>query len=56
MDILRVSLDHALRAGSLTGPHRDPFDRMLIAQGQIEKLTIITSDPAFENYEVPLIW
>ena len=56
MDILPVSLEHALRAGSLPGPHRDPFDRMLIAQGQLEKLTIITSDPAFENYEVPLIW
>jgi PIN domain nuclease of toxin-antitoxin system len=56
MDVLPVSLEHALRAGSLPGPHRDPFNRMLIAQGQLEKLTIVTSDPAFENYEVPLIW
>jgi PIN domain nuclease of toxin-antitoxin system len=56
IDVLPISLEHALRAGSLPGPHRDPFDRMIIAQGQIEKLPIITSDRAFENYEVQLIW
>jgi PIN domain nuclease of toxin-antitoxin system len=56
MTILQITMEHALSAGSLPGPHRDPFDRMLIAQGQLEKLTIITSDPAFEQYPVSLLW
>ena len=56
MTVLQISMEHALAAGSLPGPHRDPFDRMLIAQGQLEELTIVTSDPAFEQYSVTLLW
>jgi PIN domain nuclease of toxin-antitoxin system len=56
MDVLPISIEHALAAGALPGPHRDPFDRMLIAQGQIEKLSIVTSDAAFKQYSVALIW
>jgi PIN domain nuclease of toxin-antitoxin system len=54
--VLSISMVHALAAGALPGPHRDPFDRMLIAQGQIEQLPIVTSDRAFKNYPVNLIW
>jgi PIN domain nuclease of toxin-antitoxin system len=54
--VLSVSMAHALAAGALPGPHRDPFDRMLIAQGQIEQLPIVTSDRAFKKYPVNLIW
>ena len=56
MIVLQITMEHALAAGSLPGPHRDPFDRMLIAQGRIEGLTIVTSDPAFEQYPVTLLW
>jgi len=56
MDVLPITIEHALAAGALPGPHRDPFDRMLIAQGQIEKLSIVTSDTAFKQYSVSLIW
>jgi len=42
-----ISLDHALRAGSLAGAHRDPFDRILIAQSRIEKLPVVTKDPVW---------
>ncbi len=56
MTVLQITMEHALAAGSLPGPHRDPFDRMLIAQGQLEELTIVTSDPAFEQYPVTLLW
>ena len=56
MQVLPITMDHALVAGALPGPHRDPFDRMLIAQGQIEQLPIITSDREFRNYAVKLIW
>lgn len=56
MDILPITMEHALAAGALPGPHRDPFDRMLIAQGQLEGLPIVTSDPAFNQYAVTLVW
>jgi PIN domain nuclease of toxin-antitoxin system len=56
MDVLPITMEHALAAGALPGPHRDPFDRMLIAQAQIEALPIITSAPAFKQYPVTLIW
>lgn len=56
MQVLPITMKHALAAGALPGPHRDPFDRMLIAQGQIEQLPIVTSDREFKNYPVNLIW
>ena len=56
MQVLPVTMEHALAAGALPGPHGDPFDRMLIAQGQIEQLPIVTSDREFKNYPVKLIW
>lgn len=49
---LPISLDHAERAGRLPRHHRDPFDRMLVAQAQCERLTIVTRDPVFETYDV----
>jgi PIN domain nuclease of toxin-antitoxin system len=56
MQVLPITMAHALAAGALPGPHRDPFDRMLIAQGQIEQLPIVTSDRAFKRYPVELLW
>ena len=53
---LSIDLAHALRAGSLPAIHRDPFDRMLVAQAQIEGLPILTADPAISRYEVETIW
>ena len=53
---LPISVAHAQRAGNLPGPHRDPFDRMLIAQSQAEDLSIITIDPVFERYDTKVIW
>ncbi|MGP0021400.1 MAG: type II toxin-antitoxin system VapC family toxin [Candidatus Sulfotelmatobacter sp.] len=55
-DALPISLDHAVRAGGLPGEHRDPFDRMLIAQAQIENLKIISNDRIFDEYHVPRVW
>jgi PIN domain nuclease of toxin-antitoxin system len=55
-DALPVSLNHALRAGGLPGEHRDPFDRMLIAQAQMENLKIISDDHIFDEYHVPRAW
>ena len=53
---LSIELAHALRAGSLPSIHRDPFDRMLVAQAQIEGLPILTADPAIGRYDVETIW
>lgn len=53
---LPISPEHALRAGLLPGPHRDPFDRMLIAQSQAENLPLVSNDPAFDSYRVRRIW
>ena len=55
-EALPISLDHALAAGSLPGPHRDPFDRMLIAQARMEKLRVVSVDPVFKQYSVPVLW
>ncbi len=47
---------HAIGAASLPYHHRDPFDRMLIAQSQIEQMQILTADSVFNQYDVNLIW
>lgn len=54
--LLPISAEHAIRAGLLPGHHKDPFDRMLVAQGQAEGISIITNDAAFQNYGVRTIW
>ena len=56
MEVLPITLEHALAAGALPGPLKDPFDRMLIAQAQIESLTLVSIDKAFKRYKVPLLW
>ena len=53
--VLAVSLEHALEMAGLAPHHRDPFDRLLIAQSRIEDLPILTADPIFRKYEVKLI-
>ena len=52
---LPIRLEHAFRAGELPPHHRDPFDRMLVAQGQLERLTIVTRDPNISRYDVGVI-
>jgi PIN domain nuclease of toxin-antitoxin system len=54
--ILPINLSHALYVAKLPLLHRDPFDRMLIAQTITEKLLLITADSAMTPYEVPLLW
>lgn len=56
VDTLPISLEHALAAGRLPGPHRDPFDRMLMAQAQSDRLLVVTVDPVFGEYGVPVLW
>lgn len=56
IDALPITVEHAIAAGSLASPHRDPFDRMLIAQAMIEKMAIVTSDSEFAQFDVKIIW
>jgi len=56
IESMPITVEHALAAGALPGPHRDPFDRMLIAQSRIENLPVVTADPVFAQYSVPVLW
>lgn len=53
---LPIGFSHAAETRALGDHHRDPFDRMLIAQARVEGLTIVTHDPLFCPYGVPLVW
>jgi PIN domain nuclease of toxin-antitoxin system len=56
MHALPVSLAHALASESLPLHHRDPFDRLLIAQATIEGVPIVTADPEFRRYAIKVVW
>lgn len=53
---LGVTLEHVLASSALPWYHRDPFDRMLVAQAQVEELTIVTHDSQVRKYAVETVW
>lgn len=53
---LPVLTSHALLAGTFPNPHRDPFDRMLAAQSLIEGIPLVTTDPVFFDFSLPVLW
>lgn len=53
---LAITVDVAARAGALPGPHRDPFDRMLIAQALSGNLVLVSNEPLFDQYGVRRLW
>jgi PIN domain nuclease of toxin-antitoxin system len=55
-DLMPIDLPHVFRAGALPRLHGDPFDRMLVAQAQVEGLPILTADPLLGRYDVETIW
>ena len=55
-DPLPISVAHALHAGSYPQDHRDPFDRVLAAQAELEKVPLVTSDPAMSRFGVDVLW
>jgi PIN domain nuclease of toxin-antitoxin system len=55
-ELLPISPDHAIRAGLLPGTHKDPFDRMLVAQAQSESMPMVSNDQVFDTYGVRRIW
>jgi len=55
-EVLPLLIDHALRVASLPDHHRDPFDRALVAQAQVEGLALLTADRAISHYSVKILW
>jgi PIN domain nuclease of toxin-antitoxin system len=53
---LAISVRHGQAAGALPGSHRDPFDRMLVAQAMLEDLTLVSNERAFDVYGVKRLW
>lgn len=53
---LPISVLHGQAGGALPGPHRDPFDRMLIAQALVERLTLVSNEEIFDAYGVARLW
>lgn len=54
-DWLAITAPHAHEVGTLPPHHQDPFDRMLVAQARVEGLTLVTRDPQFNSYGIPLL-
>lgn len=54
--MLAIEFPHALKVAELTDHHRDPFDRILIAQAMVENMALVSGDEKFNTYPVPVIW
>jgi PIN domain nuclease of toxin-antitoxin system len=55
-EALPIALAHGLRAGAYSQPHRDPFDRMLAAQAELERLVLLTADPQLSTFPCQVLW
>ncbi|HKM88612.1 MAG TPA: type II toxin-antitoxin system VapC family toxin [Xanthobacteraceae bacterium] len=53
---LTITIEHARTAGLLAGAHRDPFDRMLAAQSQVEGMPLVSADPVFRGFGTAVMW
>ena len=53
---LPIAHEHAFQVAALPPHHRDPFDRLLVAQAQVERIPILSRDSAFQDYDVDVIW
>ncbi|HEY2538081.1 MAG TPA: type II toxin-antitoxin system VapC family toxin [Stellaceae bacterium] len=56
IEMLPITLDHALDAAALPGPHRDPWDRIMMAQALVEQCQMVTIDKVFSDYNIPVLW
>lgn len=55
-ELLHINVAHLKRVANLPLHHRDPFDRLLIAQSQVENIPVITNDAAFDYYDIQRVW
>jgi PIN domain nuclease of toxin-antitoxin system len=56
IEILELSKEHIFKVNTLPFHHKDPFDRLIIAQSMVENVPIISADPEFVKYPITLIW
>ena len=56
IEVLVIKLEHILALGKLPSHHKDPFDRLLIAQADIEEAVLVSKDPIFREYDVRVLW
>ena len=56
IDVLPITMAHLIVVSTLPLHHRDPFDRLLIAQAMVEQMPIVSADPAFDAYPVQRLW
>lgn len=56
IQLLAVTLDHVLALESLPSAHKDPFDRLLVAQANVEGAVLVSVDPIFAQYPVKVLW
>ncbi len=54
--LLGITMSHTARVAALPFHHRDPFDRLLVAQAQVEQMPLMSSDPAFDAYGITRLW
>ena len=56
IQVLEITLAHVLALTGLPTPHKDPFDRLLVAQANVEDIVLVSRDKIFEQYPVKLLW
>jgi PIN domain nuclease of toxin-antitoxin system len=56
INVLAIEFPHALKVAELADHHRNPFDRILIAQAMVENMALVSGDDKFNMYPVPVIW
>jgi PIN domain nuclease of toxin-antitoxin system len=56
VDLLPITARHANRVGALSPHHRDPFDRLLVAQAELDNLALVTADPELGRYGIEVVW
>jgi PIN domain nuclease of toxin-antitoxin system len=56
VDLLPITARHADRVGTLPLHHQDPFDRLLVAQAELDGLTLVSADGAMRRYEIEVLW
>ena len=54
--LLGITISHTAKVATLPFHHRDPFDRLLVAQAQVEQMALVSSDPAFDAYGIMRLW
>ncbi len=56
IEILPISVPHLIQVSTLPSNHRDPFDRLIIAQAIVERMPVVSADPAFDAYAIQRFW